>query len=269
MLEYDIRYGDRPAVYDLKVGGQSQSLVIAVHQEVLDYTTATLSKPGIPMIDSLREELSLPAFIRPIEGECWGFGPIIGSLPTMRDDHALLRCPLPVVSKAGDFKKANWEAAYATSATLNVLFTLLSLDEVEISDQEFHQLISVNLLTRKGTHGGSLSVTLAKALLPWIKSQPIDINHRNIARVMKAAHEQLIGLQPLFDLRDFAVVTRESNQVHLSVPGDACGLDPTDFLFEEDKGYRLSPHNVDNPVQQLTLLMGIAAICEAARKAGY
>ncbi len=266
MLDYD----NKPTVYDLGVGVGSKSLTISIHNEVLANIQDLLSKPTIPLLASLRKQLQLPEFIRLGEQPLWGFGPVLGNLPSKKDNYSLVECQLPIVNKTVDFRKANWETAYATSATLNLLFSYLeTLDDIEIPDNGFYQLVHAQLLTAEGMHGGSLFVTLAKTLMPWLASQPNESGSRNIGNVMKLAYEHMVGHNNIFDQSDFRVWFRQPKWVNLSVPGNACGLDPTDYYDRQGEGYRLSPHNVDSPVQQLTLLMGVAAICESARKAGY
>ncbi|QQG43740.1 MAG: hypothetical protein HYW45_01825 [Candidatus Daviesbacteria bacterium] len=271
-MEYNIKEGNRPTVYDLGVGKDGKNLTITIHSQALENLQDLLANPTIPVVEFLQHDLSLPAFMRPSsEWPWWGFGPVLGSLPPQREEYSMLECPLPVVKKNADDlnEEPNWQPAFATSATLNVLFTLLALDCVEIPDNKYYQLAHVNLFTKKGMHGGSLSVILAKSLMPWLSDQPDESDNKDIEIVMKSTHEHMFGYSDIFSPRDFRVWFRQPKWVNLSVPGDACGLDPSDYHDQPGKGYNLSPHNVDNPVQQLTLLMGIAAICEEARKAGF
>ena len=56
----------------------------------------------------------------------------------------------------------------------------------------------------------------------------------------------------------------------LRVPGDACeiGVDGSGVPWG-DEGVGMPSHNVDTPIQQLTLLTGIAAFHDMARQAGF
>lgn len=64
MLEYDILNSDRPMVYDIGVGTDNSSLIISIHNEVLQKVAETLSQPLL-LLDSLQQELGLPQFINP------------------------------------------------------------------------------------------------------------------------------------------------------------------------------------------------------------
>ena len=64
-----------------------------------------------------------------------------------------------------------------------------------------------------------------------------------------------------------ASVDYENGWLNVSCPGDACGLNPANSCGGEDgRGYEFSCHNVDSPMQQLTLIAGLAALCDKAKK---
>ena len=58
----------------------------------------------------------------------------------------------------------------------------------------------------------------------------------------------------------FGALYRKPKWLNLTVPGDACNLDPGGFYDDKDPacGYTLEPHNVDGSLQQLTFLAGLA-----------
>lgn len=73
-----------------------------------------------------------------------------------------------------------------------------------------------------------------------------------------------------FIQREFRVLLRRPKWVNFSCPGNACGLDPEDYYEKSlDWGYQLVPHNVDSPLQQLTLLAGVAMLYQLARQEGF
>lgn len=52
----------------------------------------------------------------------------------------------------------------------------------------------------------------------------------------------------------------------LNCPGNACGIHPVIHWEEGENGYKFSCHNVDTPMQQLTLLAGLATLHDKARQ---
>jgi hypothetical protein len=49
--------------------------------------------------------------------------------------------------------------------------------------------------------------------------------------------------------------------------GDRCGLNPEDFFhIKKGKGYDFNCHNVDNPLQQFMLLVGLSALWKKAKE---
>lgn len=53
----------------------------------------------------------------------------------------------------------------------------------------------------------------------------------------------------------------------ISVPGDACGIHPTnDYNWEPVRGREFSCHNMDDPGQQIMLLVALAILSDMARK---
>lgn len=68
-----------------------------------------------------------------------------------------------------------------------------------------------------------------------------------------------------FKRQEFRVILQKSDDVfylHLSVFGISCGLDPDNLYSRDNVGYRLVPHNVDNRIQQFSLIAGLARLCE-------
>lgn len=262
MLEHDILEKDVPVRYQIGVGEPGRSLLLSVHPQAVDDFLYMLIKPELPpVISQIQRELTLPDFIRPL-ADTWGFGSVLQS--RLREDGwNSWECDLPKLRNPGKFG-VNWEIAYATSATLNMFFRFLGSLKLEIYSA-LPQLMDINLITQTGDHGGSISITLGKAILPYLASKS-DGSSPQIEESMRSAYDYMFGRESFGHFRAYF---RESRYIHLDCPGDACGLDPSHMASpSKDKGYKLLPHNVDSPLQQLTLLMGVAALHDEARKAG-
>lgn len=261
MLE-QIKEVDVPAIYELGVGQVGKSLLIKIHSEAWDYITPILAQEKFPLRDILQQDFDLAPFEIPSsQAAKWGFGGNITRAADDRDGWVSWQYSLPQAEG-----EIYWPTLYAGSASLNILFLTLGLIE-EGSGYSKPQLIHINLHTAKGMHGGSLWVHVGKSLLPWLTTQEAESRHKGIEDVMKTTYGHIRGMRDL-SLYRFLAYFRQPHWINLDCPGDACGLDPENY-YDDGQGYDLTPHNVDSPLQQLTLLMGIAALHDEARKAGF
>lgn len=115
---------------------------------------------------------------------------------------------------------------------------------------------------------GSLSVTLAPEVMSWISkwiSAHSEGQHiPEVISAMKGASEYMWEGSSKYGR--FGALCRKPKWLNLDVPGDACGLDPSDYYDESlEKGYTLQPHNVNSPLQQLTFLVGLARLHDLIR----
>lgn len=255
-----------PACYDFAL--EETTLLIHVHEKAAEVLKQTLTRSS-PIVPVLQQELNLPEFILPAE-EQWGFGNVLSRRQSTLPSWIVYECPLPVVlgPKIGD--EGNWSKVFAVSATLRLLFWALELEVIEGErDSAFAQFLFVdNIAARRGMHGGSLNVTVCPPLCEWLHQQKDNSEHSEIAGAMKRVFWHMSGRpdpDPLGYAR-FRAWMRQPKWVNLSCPGEACGLDPDDYYeLSLNRGYGLAPHNVDTPIQQLTLLAGLAVMCQLAR----
>lgn len=163
-----------------------------------------------------------------------------------------------------------WKHAYAISASFTVFFMAASLwlDKSKKSSCKLPQLILVDTVTLQDMHGGSLGGTYSVPLVRWLSAFRPDTEMVEMAEAMKTAWRRMFG-----ELRDYeeysfwAKVAYKNGWLNVSCPGDACGLHPSDGnISESGVGYEFSCHNVDTPMQQITLLSSLAALCTRARK---
>lgn len=264
MIEYiDYFEDDLPAVYELKPHDEGSALVVSAHSDFLNYledVTRDSKKPYYTMIASeLRiasltgfKDLSLP----------WGFGDIF--MPSSREapDWVSWCCRLP--NKSASF----WCDAASLSASLG-LFTFLARAYTDNSktNSTVPQAFFVDLQTERGKR--DIWIDLTKDAVRWIAKQEETEQQPHIVSAMKKAYENMMGREVRRDEFIEARI-RKPYWLNLQVPGDRVGLDPRGYdapLGEGGKpilrGYPLLPHNVDTSLQQLTLLMGMAALGDA------
>ncbi len=266
----DIRQEDIDAWYEISWDEQGKRLIVKIHralEEQLDRLT-----PDAPIIDHFinYDKIPLDPYIPPTKPN-WGFGQILQRVDT-EEPFIVWAIDIPRVMwmESGE-RKYDWKQAYNISASLNILFLLLSIykrEEIIWESSRSQLIICRSLTTDVGQHGGSLTVTIAKTFLPWFKDSITDDCKSTIEQAMRTAYYQMFQDREAGDLiTDRALnmqIRSKTGLIHFNCPGQACGLDP-DFNCREDEGYDLEPHNVDTPAQQLTFLVGVAAMCDLAR----
>jgi len=181
------------------------------------------------------------------------------------ENKELLHGECLMCSGSGKKYTYDWKTAYAISASLNVFFTLASFPKKE-TKAGFSQLMTIDVATRKGMHGGSLSGSCSIPFAKW--AGKFYCGERNFApeilEAMKSSYHHMFGLSD-FDIYSFQAYM-SNGFLYTSCSGDACGLHATSQRLQEDNGYEFSCHNVDTPMQQITLLAGLAALHDKARK---
>jgi hypothetical protein len=180
-----------------------------------------------------------------------------------------------------NFIREGWENLQEVSRVLGCFFSVATrqIDGDELSIPNSAQLIAVEGMGsgEQGSHAAWLSAHVLPPLARWLsRQQPGHLIL--VERVMGSAYEFMRDAQE--GERDFWGVpygTRAFLEApkffHLSVPGDCACLGPDGTeksnLREKDVPFEISSHNVDSSLQQLTLLAGLAAICELARQDGF
>ncbi len=172
----------------------------------------------------------------------------------------------PCIFCDGDGKETGYDykEAFAVSTSLSTLFDLMSFPELETSSK-VPQLMTIQTVTHSGFHGSSLGGEYGKELVDYLRSRTAGRIPEMIA-VMKAIHGEMEGRAVEYDSRRFEAYTQGKSGwwLNVSCPGDACGLNPT-HDSDDYCGYQFSCHNVDQPMQQFTLLGSLAALHDLAR----
>lgn len=159
----------------------------------------------------------------------------------------------------------HWQAAYALSATLSLLFLLLDSSPEKETHSLLPQLMTVRTITDKDMHGGSIDGVLSVAFCKYLISQnPERCRFRKAEQVMKAVHQYMLG-ESHFD-ESHIRAELFNGRLSLECPGDRTGIYPSTMGFpKQGEGYAFSCHNVDSPAQQITLLIGLAVLHRIAR----
>ncbi|MDO8638903.1 MAG: hypothetical protein Q7R43_04975 [Candidatus Daviesbacteria bacterium] len=265
MLEFDIIQDNIPTVYEIGVGEDEHSLKIKTDSKTFQDINDHFKDPNHKWINFLKNKFRLSDFCSLPETD-WGFGSVLKQ-ENVENDSILWRCDLP----EGKTKEISWPALYNISASLMVMFDSLSISEEKTSSQ-IPQLMHLSLSVGFDLHGGSMNAYFGKSIIPWLEKQPHDLSNKDIEQTMRNTdmhlNGKLIKHQDQYLYR-FLAWTRQPCWINLMCPGDACGLDPEDYNDPRPDGYKLLPHNIDSPLQQLTFIMGLARMHDLARQDGF
>ncbi|MDO8470280.1 MAG: hypothetical protein Q7S84_04700 [bacterium] len=173
----------------------------------------------------------------------------------------------------------HWERAYASSATWTVFLKLAEaflyqragaqVSEVFVSP--LTQLIEVNAVTKHGDYGGALDGRYAAAVRTVLTCFPEYARIPEVEDAMVKAYHRMMGVRS-FEKSSFrAQVQSADGWFVTNCPGSRSGLHPAHDAYRDigkGWGYEFQCANVDTPVQQLTLLAGLAALITLLRTRG-
>ena len=153
----------------------------------------------------------------------------------------------------------DWRAAYLTSTSLFFLFNVLDLCEDSTAKELQHVIIY--LMSDPGRDGNSVVGCFSIDLSDYLRQGSFDLMRvilPEVVQAMKVTYALILKLRK-YDTHSFIADVRDGF-LSLSCPGDACGIHLSDHHDAPGKGREFMCHNVDSPLQALTLLAGISAL---------
>jgi len=275
-----------PCWHELSWDAKGPALVLRIHQ---NYTDAIRIKPDAPIVLGFQKTFDLGGFEGDLEGN-FGFNEALKNqgekdgfyqysieLPTIkvttdtncdrcdgmgRDadyDEDCIRC-----QGGGKEIRYDWKRAHEISTSLNILTLRLPSYDHDVSTH-FPQLITFEASgsPKNSAVFGEISIPLRN----WLSSNPDHSVVPEAVTAMKDAYMRMFGARMgLVEEHRFEMRIENNGGLIASCPGDACGIHPENWNFTEGRGYEFSSHNVDTPMQQLTLLAGLAALHDIARR---
>ena len=161
--------------------------------------------------------------------------------------------------------------AYALSASVGMFSNLLELtDDFDVHEKNWpKQILTLNMITEICAHGGSLGGSFSPSFINFLKMFQEDREFPQAAQAMTLAYQHMWcapdpAKERRYEISRIRAYQNLRGNLLLDVPGDACGVHPSPHVGEIDEGYGVdwTCHNVDTPLQQLTLLTGLAAMCD-------
>lgn len=260
-------YQDVTCKYELEL--RDGALILNICPQIMaDLTSFTESNP---YVKSFITNLGLSKFIRFQSDEC-GFDESVSQVCQDPFGWSSLRFNLPRIDH-GDAE--GWKKAYAISATLSLIFAVVNVFDYDqpISHASKHQLLAIwPLNAMNGQHGSAFNAHVSPQMCRWLaakispKNTVTDLPCALVA--MKDAYRRMWPTVHSSVFSEFRAYIKPPYLIRLNCPGNASGLGVS--YFEPDEGgYSLDCGNIDNPMQQITLLVGLAKIHDMARKDGY
>ncbi|MDD5430760.1 MAG: hypothetical protein PHP03_00845 [Candidatus Pacebacteria bacterium] len=278
-----------PCFYDLSWQPKPPAIILKIHKDL-----ASEIKPipnDAPFVIGYRAEFGFTSFIGSFNENLFGFN---GALQKQKPDggefiNFLVWIPklqwftgniCPVCNGkgkdtelelgcikcggTGKEKKSDrdWINARAISASLKLFFMVASMVTYEEKWRNTacknSQLLELTLATGREFYGGQILGKIGKPFHKFLSSMgKKELDELNATTF--AAYSQLFESISNHD-RFFFRSHNYNGHLHFDCPGNACGLD-----FEEEE---FSGHNTDTPAQQITLLAGLAKLCDMARETG-
>jgi hypothetical protein len=179
-------------------------------------------------------------------------------------------CDCHYCSATGRKSVIDWKEALALSASMVVFMELLESAHETLRDHtpNEQQILTLNLMVRLGQHGGSLYGRYSPHFIKFLKSYGEDVDFELAKKAMKRVNRYMWqSRKPEDDHYDMFRMRAWQNlpgNLILDVPGDACGIHPSPFVHDipDGEGDEFTCHNVDSSLQQLTLVTGLAAMCD-------
>ncbi|MBU0620118.1 hypothetical protein KJ992_01065 [Patescibacteria group bacterium] len=284
-----------PCCYELSYDlmANAPKIILRIHESIIKYCAILKSEP---IVKEFMNDFGFQTFNINFNSKHLGFDGALENNGTSKD-FAELSVLLPLVKKNTD-ENCHWcngtgedqcddsiecmscngsckehvydyDLAYKISASLTVLFDLLNSLTLQ-STSFFPQLLTVQTMTIKNAHGGSLNGQFSYILVQWLQCN----DHKIIAicEAVKNAYEYMYGSKYQYPGDNFRLRVDKTGWFIMDCPGGRCGIYPTQntmFKLSQNSGYDFTSHNVDNPMQQLSILAGLAALHDQVRATYY
>lgn len=123
-----------------------------------------------------------------------------------------------------------------------------------------HQFLDISLSARNGSHGYSFNGSLSPAFIQASSQALIPKAIQRVNQAMRRVYQYMAGQVISESTANSIYLTScEPGKIRLEVPGNGCCLYTTDSGGSD---WTYHTHNVDTAFQQLTLLTGLAAVCD-------
>lgn len=247
-----------PCWHELSWENEGPTLVLRVHESYAD--TLRIS-PDAPIVLGFQKTFELGGFDGDLRGN-FGFNEALKNRGE-KDGFYEFAIELPTIQGAKKLRY-EWRRAHEISTSLSILTLRLPYYDHDVPTT-FPQLITFQA-SGSPNHSavfGEIGIPLRR----WLSSKPDHFLVPEAVTAMKSAYMKMFGPGISFVTEhSFEMRIKNNGGLIASCPGNGCGIHPDDWNFREGRGYKFSSHNVDTPAQQLTILAGLAALHNIARR---
>lgn len=247
---FQLENRDLPERYRLMFDADSGTIRFALEPNIALGLNRFINS-GHPEIKELEKGLNISELSSNIKN-AWGYGSVIQPITAIHGWPAW-QAILPLVIRPGHRpSRQDWERAYNVSASLGLAFLFLHYENC-LSEAKTPQLLAVHFCSRP------LAADIFCELSPRGVNLLKTMDRDDLDSIETALGQAYECMHTGAHTTRFSVTMREDGFFYMEVPGDACGLG-TGFNQNFAQGASLTPHNVDSPIQQLTLLAGLARL---------
>jgi hypothetical protein len=230
-------------------------------------------KPSIPdpqTMERIRTKLHLKESVFPFHptfGDRFGFG---DSLPRIAQDknYTTYRCELPIILDVHG--RLNTLNTGPTSLSIQILSTILAEYQPRHSlrDGMQRQLLTVCTGSGYGQNGNELNGVFSPHFVNHLRQYEVGHYFPQAEQAMVRVHEHMWRNRELAEHRMLGFTVRQYSSpgnLHMSLPGHSStsiGTYPSPRQIPSGRGVSWFGHNVDSGLQQLTILTGLAAMCD-------
>ncbi|MFA5432512.1 MAG: hypothetical protein WC319_06520 [Candidatus Paceibacterota bacterium] len=158
----------------------------------------------------------------------------------------------------------NWKPLSAISASLHILSVMMETFNEQTSVKN-NQLLTFQLSCGKGMGRFPIWGHYGIDFCSWLNS--FGTSYHQFDEVLKEMEDVYLYIYNGEEGWGFQAYVEEKAWLIISTPGDACGIHPVnDYNWELGRGRDFSCHNMDNPGQQIIILVALAVLSDMARK---
>lgn len=282
-----LRFNDVPRYFTLTINKANGFPCVVIDNNIMTNT----NKLNANYIEALRKIVGLNEDICPFHDNLplsYGFGDSLEVIET-RPEETVWQINLPQILVRTDRrcprcrgkKKENghscfschgtgkelehhFERGYMVTATLSALFLFLNVfgEETKCSNSGKKQFLTINTVCDRGQQGSSLGGMFSPDFIRRLKTFGADHHFKEVDLAMCKVHNHMWqSNSKLYEPRCYTFQNLIGNLI-VQVPGDACEIHPSPHVeeIEDGMGADWTCHNVDTPLQQLTLITGLASI---------
>ena len=284
-----------PRWYNLTINKETGFPCIEIHNRVIE----NLETLHPRIVDTKRESFGLDPDEFPFHetaGEFFGFGDSLQRI-SVGSDFTTFRINLPRicqmtdetctecrgVKKDGNSPRCSYcsgtgkeriisqKEAFSVCASFSLLQRLVDNWQYNNQDHEndLFQILTVSTAIRPGQNSAPITGKFSPHCVDFLRLFSERSSFPEISSLMLTVYRHMwnrgdegLHSSDMYDTR--AEIGCYPANLILDVPGDACGIHPSPYVHEisNGQGDNFTCHNVDTPLQQLTLLTGLAGICD-------